>query len=200
MLSWQSDDGPGLEAARVLLGEGGFRAVGRMIRHAGPGADGPGGVFTASYRLVVGEDGALRRLVVDAAAAERERHLTISRSGDGDWLVDHGSGSTRLDARGALDVDLAFSPVFNSLPIRRLGLHREPARRDLPMVFVSLPDLAVEVTEQTYRTVTVGSDAAPGVVAFSAGGFAAEITVDLDGLVLDYPGIARRTDLAVAAT
>lgn len=193
MLSWHSDDGVGLEAARVLLGGGGFRAVGRMIRNV------PGGVFTASYRLVVGENGDVQRLVVDAAAAEREWHLTISRSADGDWLVDDGSGNTRLALGGARDVDLAFSPVFNTMPIRRLGLHREPGQHTIPVAFVSLPDAGVSLAEQTYRTVSVGAGSAPSVIGFSAGDFAAEITVDADGLVLDYPGIARRAELATRA-
>ncbi|RZT83528.1 hypothetical protein EV383_0333 [Pseudonocardia sediminis] len=193
MLTWQSDDGVGLESARVLLNGGGFRAVGRMIR------DVDGCVFTASYRLAVGDDGAVQRLVVDAASAEREKSLTINRSADGDWLVDDGSGNTRLSVGGALDVDLAFSPVFNTIPIRRLDLHREESQHTIPVAFVSLPDLTVELAEQTYRTVSAGAGGAPAVVGFSAGGFAAEITVDDDGLVLDYPGIARRAELATRA-
>lgn len=189
MLSWQSDDGVGLEAARVVLSDGGFRAVGRMIRNVS------GEVFTASYRLVVGEDGVVQRLVVDAAVAERERHLTVSRSADGDWLVDDGSGNTRLSLGGAQDVDLAFSPVFTTMPIRRLGLHRDPGEHTIPVAFVSLPDLRAELAEQTYRTVSVGSGSTPSVIGIAAGGVAAEITVDVDALVLDHPGIARRAKL-----
>jgi uncharacterized protein len=185
MTTWRSDDpaGPGLEAARVVLGETGFRAVGRMVRTT------DGGVFSASYRLVVGASGALERLVVDAAGEDRERQLTITRNEDGVWLVDDGSGASRIDAGDALDVDLAFSPVFNALPVRRLGLHREKGAHTLPMVFLALPELTVEVTEQTYRTVALGD---PAVVGFTAGDFAAEITVDTDGMVVDYPGIALR--------
>ncbi|TCK27190.1 putative glycolipid-binding domain-containing protein [Pseudonocardia endophytica] len=185
MTTWRSDDpaGPGLEAARVVLGGGGMRAVGRMVRTT------DNGVFTASYRLVVGTSGALERLVVDAAGEDRERQLTITRNEDGVWLADEGSGASRIDAGDALDVDLAFSPVFNALPIRRLDLHRESSEHTVPMVFLALPELTVEVTEQTYRTVSLSE---PAVVGFSAGDFAAEITVDPDGMVVDYPGIALR--------
>jgi uncharacterized protein len=188
MTTWRSDDpaGPGLEAARVVLGDGGWRAVGRMVRTTDEG------VFTASYRLVVGASGGLERLVVDTAAEERERHLTITRNDDGVWLADDGSGGARIDAGAALDVDLAFSPVFNALPIRRLGLHREKAEHTLPMVFVALPEATIEPTEQTYRTVRIGTDVDPAVVGLSAGDFAAEMTADADGMVLDYPGIALR--------
>lgn len=188
MTTWESDDpaGPGLEAARVVLGGSGFRAVGRMVRTTASG------VFTASYRLVAGASGAVERLVVDAADADRERQLTITRSEDGGWLADDGSGATRIDAGDALDVDLAYSPVFNALPVRRLGLHRDAGARTIPMVFVALPEATIEYTEQTYRTVRTGADGKPAVIGFSAGDFAAEITVDDDGMVLDHPGIARR--------
>ncbi|MEQ3551074.1 putative glycolipid-binding domain-containing protein [Pseudonocardia nematodicida] len=192
MLSWRAPGGAGLESARITLSGGGFRAVGRMIRGTGRG------VLTASYRLVVGGDGALSRLAVDVATADGEAQLTLSRSRDGVWLVDEGAGGTRGAFGGARDVDLAFSPVFNALPIRRLGLHREPAEHVLPMVFVDLPTLRVTAVEQTYRTVKPVSDTESALVGFAAGDFTAEMTVDADGFVLDYPGIASRTDLAGA--
>ena len=68
----------------------------------------------------------MRRLAVTCATAGRERYITLNRTDDGFWLLDTGMGGGRLDVEGAVDVDLAFSPLFNTLPIRRLGLHRRP--------------------------------------------------------------------------
>lgn len=191
MLTWQAEDGHGLEGVRMIPGHGhgGFRALGRMVRVE------PAGGFTSSYRLVVGEDGRVSRLSVTSAVAERERHLTINRTDDGVWLLDTGSGSgaVRDDCAGAVDVDLAYSPMFNTIPIRRLGLHREAGEHTLPMVYVSLPDLEVRVVEQTYRTVSV-FDAAAGHagIGFRSGDFTADLAVDADGVVTSYPGLARR--------
>jgi uncharacterized protein len=187
MLTWQAQDGHGLEGTRLLLGSG-LRALGRMVR-----LDTDAG-FTASYRLFVDSDGTLRRLSVTSAVAERERHLTISRTDDGVWLLDTGSGTggTRGDLAGAVDVDLAYSPMFNTLPIRRLNLHREPGEHVVPVVFVSLPALEVEVVDQTYRTVSALDGDDHAVVEFRWGDFTSELVVDADGLVVDYPGIARR--------
>jgi hypothetical protein len=189
MLTWQAEDGHGLEGTRLLLGNGGLRALGRLVR-AGEGGD-----FTASYRLVVGEDGTLERLSVTSATAERERHLTINRTDDGVWLLDTGTGTggTRSDFAGAVDVDLAFSPMFNTLPIRRLGLHRHPGEHRLPMVYVSLPDLEVQVVEQSYRTVSeLDGEDGHALVEFRWDDFTAELVVDADGVVASYPGLARR--------
>ena len=149
LVTWRSDDGRGVEGTRLLIGDGGLRALGRMM-HGGD-ADGP--AFTASYRLVADPDGRLRRLAVTSATAGRERHLTLNRTDDGFWLLDTGSGGGRSDFAGAVDVDLAFSPMFTTLPIRRLGLHHGPGDHLLRVVVVALPELTVEVVEQRYRTV-----------------------------------------------
>jgi hypothetical protein len=189
MLTWQAEDGHGLEGVRMLPGHGGFRALGRMVRVE------PAGGFTASYRLVVGEDGTLSRLSIASATAERERHLTINRTDDGVWLLDTGSGTgaVRDDCAGSVDVDLAFSPMFNTIPIRRLGLHREAGEHTLPMVFVSLPELEVRVVEQTYRTVSeLDEGTGHAGIGFRWGDFTADLVVDADGVVTSYPGVARR--------
>jgi hypothetical protein len=192
MLTWQADDGHGLEGARVSFAHG-FRAQGRLVRPD----------FTASYRLVVDEDGLLSRLSVTSDTAARERNLTMNRTGDGYWLLDagRGDGGTRSELGGAVDVDLAHSPLFNTLPIRRLGLHKEPGEHTMAMVFVTLPELEVQAVQQTYRTVSVvGPGDDPGVVAFSWDDFHAELVVDVDGLVLSYPGVATRLTSNEATT
>ena len=191
VVTWRSDDGRGLEGTRLLLG-GGLRALGRMV-HGGGGADDP--PFTASYRLVADADGTLRRLAVTSATANRERHLTLNRTDDGFWLLDTGSGGGRSDFGGALDVDLAFSPMSSTLPIRRLGLHRGPGDHLLTVVFVALPELTTEVVEQRYRSVSpLGTGARPdeAVVGFTWDAFTADLVVDADAVVTSYPGVAAR--------
>ncbi len=186
MLTWQADDGRGLEGTRLTLHGGGFRALGRLVRTD------PDGDFTASYRLVVADDGTVERLSVTSATATRERHLTINRTEDGFWLLDTGSGGTRAEFGGALDVDLAHSPMFNTLPIRRLGLHREPGEHTLPVVFVSLPDLQVGLVEQHYATRTVLDASGSATVTFRWDDFAADLAVDDEGVVITYPGVSSR--------
>jgi uncharacterized protein len=187
MLTWQAEGRPGLEGVRVHFGPGplGFRALGRIVRPD------PSGDLTASYNLVVREDGTLLRLSVTAATMAAEKHLTIQRTDDGFWLLDDGSGSTRADFDGAADLDLEFSPLFNSLPIRRRGLHREAGEVEVPMVFVSLPDLAVTTAVQEYRTVRVGAGDVPAQVGFTWEDFSADLAVDVDGFVISYPGLAE---------
>jgi uncharacterized protein len=199
LVMWRSDDGRGLEGTRLVTGPTGLRAVGRMV-HTGGAAE---PAFTASYQLAAGPDGTLSRLTVVSATAGRERHLTLRSTDDGFWMVDGGTGDGRSEFGGAVDVDLAFSPMFNTLPIRRLGLHRHAGDHLLAVVFVSLPELTTEVVEQRYRTVSpLGEGERPdeALVGFAWDGFTADLVVDADAVVTSYPGVASRIpDAAPAA-
>jgi uncharacterized protein len=188
MLSWAGMDCLRLEAARVVLSEVGLRATGSLVNAQQAQQEGVE-AYSASYSLATDEAGVVQRLTVRTAWAQGEQYVTVTRSEEGVWLVDHGQGAARTHFGGALDIDLEFSPLFNALPIRRLGLHRDAARHDLPVVFVALPSLEVRQVSQTYRTVSLGK---PTVVSISSDSWEAELTVDADGLVLEYPGLARR--------
>ncbi|HEY0812227.1 MAG TPA: putative glycolipid-binding domain-containing protein [Pseudonocardia sp.] len=184
MLTWQAHDGHGLEGVRVHYGAGkSFRALGRIVRAE------PSGDFTASYRLIVAEDGSVERASFTSATAGRERHLTVNRTEDGYWLLDTGSGGTRNDFSGAIDVDLAGSVIFNALPVRRLDLLKEGGEHTLPVLYVTSPELEVSVVRQTYRVLTTGEQP---VVEFRSEDFTAELSLDRDGFVIDYPGLAGR--------
>lgn len=186
MLTWAGEGASRLETVRVVAGDRGIRATGSMIAAATDDAP----AYSASYSLSTDEAGVVGRLTVRTTTASGERHVAISRSEEGTWLVDHGTGAVRTDFDGAADVDVAYSPLFNAVPVRRLGLHRSAAEHELPMVFVHLPSLEVELTRQTYRTVSVGPERS--VVSFASERFDVELTVDSEGLVIDYPGLAHR--------
>jgi uncharacterized protein len=186
MVTWRAADGHGFEGARVHFGTGkALRALGRIVRAE------PGGAWTASYRLVVGEDGDVERASLTSATAEKERHLTLNRTELGFWILDTGAGGNRTDFEGAIDVDLATSALFNAIPIRRLGLPGQAGEHELPMVFVTLPELEPRVVHQTY-VAQEGSR----TVEFRWDDFAADLTLDEDGVPVEYPGVASRHDAA----
>jgi hypothetical protein len=190
MLTWRGVRSTRLESARVLLGaEGRLRASGRIVT----AADGDAEAYNASFELTVDESGALSRLLLRSTTADEERQVQISRSEEGIWLVDYGQGAQRGSFDGALDVDLEGAVLFNTLPIRRLGLHREPGEHRLPVLFVALPTLTTRLEQQTYRTLDAGPDQETAVINYRDADISADLTVDADGLVLDYPGLATRT-------
>ena len=104
------------------------------------------------------------------------------------WLTVEvvGGHSCELGLEGADFFDLGFSPLFNSLPVRRDGLHRGGAPRDYAMLWIEVPSLAVERSAQRYEPLH------PGCVRFSDASFSADIELDEDGFVVSYPGLAER--------
>jgi len=187
LLTWQGVRAASLESARLLVSDGRLRASGRLVSAAAPvyGTE----AFSASYELTATKSGEVGRVLLRTTTADEERQVMLGRTDDGVWLIDHGQGAERDEFDGAADVDIAGAVLFNTLPIRRLDLHREAGEHELPVLFVSLPDLTVTLVRQTYRTVRVTDNGA--VVNYADADITADLTVDADGLVLDYPDLAR---------
>ena len=78
-----------------------------------------------------------------------------------------------------------FSPFFNALPIRRTGLYEHSDSISCPVVYVRLPDLTVE-------TAVISYSSAPDGIKLHSPVAETTITVDADGFILEYPGLAER--------
>ncbi|WP_225792832.1 putative glycolipid-binding domain-containing protein [Agrococcus sediminis] len=157
--------------------------------------------YSAAWSLEVGEGWITRRLDVAVRAQGWSRDLSLRRDDAARWSAEaRAAGTVALPAPGlsadvdldaAVDCDLGLCPVTNTMPIRRLGLLGPPvAEAELVMAWVEVPSLRVLRSGQRY-----GSHDA-GRVRYASGdrGFQAELVVDEDGLVVDYPGLARRVD------
>ena len=163
-----------------------IKAHGRMV--AAATASHP--AFSASYDLVTDDSGATKRLSLSVTLAERERQLNIARDEENMWLVqDKQNQAMRAPHGGALDVDVIYSPFFNALPIRRTGLHAGAESISLPVVYVRLPELTVETVTIDYSSEAPGPGAG---IKLKSPVAKTTITVDDEGFILDYPGLAER--------
>jgi hypothetical protein len=171
-----------MESVRVQLSGNRIKAYGRIV--AAATASHP--AFSASYDLVTDESGATKRLSLTVTLAERERQLSIARDEENMWLVQQHTGETNRAAYGgALDVDVIFSPFFNALPIRRTGLYERSESVVLPVVYVRLPELSVDEA-------TISYSSAPDGIKLHSPVAETKVTVDSEGFILDYPGLAER--------
>lgn len=175
-----------MESVRVQLHGNRIKAHGRIV--AAATASHP--AFSASYDLVTDDTGATKRLSLTVTLAERERQLSIARDDENLWMVqDHQSQSKRSAFDGALDVDVILSPFFNALPIRRTGLFERQEEISLPVVYVRVPELTVETAVISYAS--AGPEATSGIRLKSPVADTT-VTVDDDGFIIDYPGLAER--------
>ena len=179
---WAPWEGPGLEHLRLATSDGGVVANGLVI---GLEAGRP---FRIGYEIRC--DGHWRVREVRVASPDSERPvLELLADGEGHWKGRGGEPVPELD--GCIDVDISATPFTNTLPIRRLGL--EPGEsEELAVAYVRVPELLVGPERQRYGCLHARADG--GLYQFEAlpSGFTAELPVDAEGLVLDYPGLFRR--------
>jgi hypothetical protein len=122
---------------------------------------------------------------------------------DSDWSAAAGVPPGIVDEHslsGADDCDLGLCPVTNTMPMLRTILPRGRAvgpgpgpEVELVMAWVEVPSLRVRRSEQTYqlRRTAVDGTAVVRFVELDTS-FQADLQVDLDGLVINYPELARR--------
>jgi uncharacterized protein len=171
-LAWDGDPEWRQEVCELQLRDDGLAATGAQV-----GAEPT--PYRAVYELEARRGWVTRRLRVEVAGVGS---LDLRHDGKGTWA----GVENAAELEGVLDCDLAFSPLTNLMPVRRHRLHEQPGAVDFWMAWVSLPDLRVHRSEQRYEHL------APGRVRFSSDGFVADLELDSDGLVLVYPGLARR--------
>ncbi len=192
---WTPWTGPGLEHLRLTMEGDGVRADGLIL-----GLDEAGQSFRLRYEV----RGDLAWQVREVRAERLDSpgtQLHLIADGEGSWR--EANGEARPDLAGSIDVDLTATPFTNTLPIRRLGLERGESAA-IAVAWVDAPSLRVTLGRQRYTRL---GPAADPLLGSEAGGseavdryryeslgsdFVAELPVDGDGLVLDYPGLFRR--------
>jgi len=172
---WEWLDRPGLEHLSLQIGPTAVTAEGLVLVQLGPAP------LRVTYRVELDGDWRFRRAHLTAGA---DQTLDLARAADGAWSVD---GQAGPDLAGATDIDIMVTPFTNSLPIRRLRFQTgEP--QAIRVAYIALPDLTVEPAAQDYTQL------APDRFRYRSlsSDFKAELTVDGDGVVIDYPPIWRR--------
>jgi len=116
------------------------------------------------------------------------RDIHLRKEADDLWFVD---GLRRPDLDGCADVDFESSAVTNTLPLHRAHFTiNKPV--DVASAYVRAADLRVERLEQTYTLTRTTEHGFIFWYESPAFDFSCELTVDHAGLIVDYPGIAKR--------
>lgn len=181
-LFWAPWTDSGLEHLQLLVGTEGVQADGVVLLVS------ESVQFRLHYQVQCDPRWRVRKVLIRLMDGE-QRDIELTADGEGHWHDAHG---TPLEAlRGCVDVDISATPFTNTLPIRRLGL-RPGESATLDMVYVIVPDLRSQAVQQRYTCLEV--HAGGGTYTYEGLGtqFTANLPVDADGLVVDYPGIFRR--------
>jgi hypothetical protein len=111
---WASDQNLGLEHVALSKHADGYIVVSRFL---GAQADEP---VCVDYQLDLSRTWHVRHLEATWSTPIATARLQLERSVDGEWLS---NGTPRPELADCIDVDLAWTPLTNTLPIQRC-LHR----------------------------------------------------------------------------
>jgi hypothetical protein len=109
--------------------------------------------------------------------------VDVARSSAGRWSI---GGHEVPAVPGSADIDLAFTPATNLIPLRRLNL-AIGQEGEAMAAWLTFPDFSLRPLRQKYRRTS------PTTYAYSAPelAFQATLTVTDQGFVREYPGLWR---------
>jgi hypothetical protein len=187
---WQRIDSPGSEWCALERTPDGWRVQGIVLAEV---ATAP---VLVHYAIALASDWSTRavEIVMRSGNAIKPEELRLTVATEQRWQIEREPSQDEsmpqddlMALHGLTDVDLGFSPVTNTLPIRRL----DPAIGEAVAVtaaWVRFPELTIEPLPQTYTRL-----AERRYRYESAGGaFVTGIEVDDLGLVTTYEGGWRR--------
>jgi hypothetical protein len=181
---WAAWDGRGLEHLALSVESGGVRADSLIIA-----VDDEGRPYRARYVVECDGGWVVRRARIEVLE-QPARVMEVRADGRGGW-TDAVTGAA-LPLTGCVDIDIYPSPFTNTLPIQRLGGVGVGRPVVIDVAWVLLPALTIQVARQEYTRLERGEAGERWRFRALESGFTAELAVDGQGVVRDYPEIARR--------
>jgi len=184
-VAWAWTDRPGLETLRLVRNAAGTRAEGSVLVVL------DGVPTSASYTVEHDATWRFRRARIETDRSGARRAIDIRRDESRQWTID---GVPHPDLDGCDDLDLSVTPYTNTPALAAQPLTPGASRR-LRVAWVLVPSLDVRAVDQEYRRLRPrGPDV--GVTRYRYhnldSGFAGELVLGADGLVVEYGPWARR--------
>jgi uncharacterized protein len=174
---WRRQDQLGLEFAKLVGIDGEWYLTGTVvIVHESRPCE-------LRYRVVCSPDWRTESVDIRGTLGIQPVSIQVAHDAQLGWVM-NGGLCAGLD--GCTDIDLAFTPATNTLPIRRLALDVGQSA-DVSAAWLRFPEMSLgrldqrytRISESTYRYESAGGE------------FMRELTVTPDGFVQDYPGLWR---------
>jgi len=173
---WQPDLGEGAEHFSFRATDRGFEARGDVA------ATLEGKPLNASYLVETDAAWRTRRVRVEVKGGGA---LEILSDGAGHWQRRDGVALAELD--GCMDPDISMTPFTNTVAIRRLG-SKVGETAEIKVAYILVPELSLRPAPQRYTHLSQRLWRFDGLDI----DFTADITVDNEGFVVDYPGLFQR--------
>jgi hypothetical protein len=178
---WRAWDGPGLGHLRLAVRDSGVVADGLVLGVA------EGRPFRLAFEVRC--DRLWRVRYAHVGVPGEPPRVELLSDGEGNWATADGQAVRHL--RGCEYVDISETPFTNTLPIQRLGL-APGETADVSVAYFDGSELQPWPEPQRYTCLEKNDRGGLYRYLSLDGGFTADLPVDADGLVTDYPGLFER--------
>ena len=172
---WRRLDKPGHEFARTFFDESCWHLTGTAIFVDDKKP------CCLDYRIKCDSEWETLSARVAGWVGEKAVEIEIIVEQNRRWLL---NGQECAQAAGCIDLDLNFSPLTNTLPIRRLNLN-VGEKAEVRAAWLKFPGFEIEPLEQSYHRI----DQTTYRYESAGGRFVAELKVNEKGLITYYPNI-----------
>ncbi|MEJ1236679.1 putative glycolipid-binding domain-containing protein [Chryseolinea sp. T2] len=141
-------------------------------------------LYYVHYSLSTDARGHTTSLRIDVQHNDQLVRHELLKDASGTWKY---NGRERAEFNGCIDVDIPVTPFTNTLPIRRLRLGQKETAV-IQVIYCDLLSNRIHSVRQRYTMISDTSYHYENI----PNDFEATITVDDDGLVVDYPQLFKR--------
>jgi uncharacterized protein len=142
-------------------------------------------LYKVDYKITTNAHGHTVLCDVIVRHSDRDIKMNFRSNGSGGWTL---NGKMAPEFEGCIDVDIPLTPFTNTLPIRRSRL--TPGQETVvPVLYIDILGHRLSSLKQKYRRISENIYHYENI----PNDFEADIEVDQDGLVVDYPELFVRT-------
>ena len=180
-IMWVPWSAAGLEHLRLLQQDGNILADSFML---GVSNRMP---FRLHYEITCDSNWIVKELSLTLLSGN-PKNIKIQSDGQGHWSTHTGDPIPSLE--GCIDVDISATPFTNTLQIRRLAL-RPGQSAEVLVAYVLIPEMELMTDRQRYTCLELKSNGGLYKYESMESDFEADLPIDSDGLVIDYPGLFK---------
>lgn len=139
--------------------------------------------YRIMYEIQLDKNWLVRSFEIRTEMRGKEEYTAYTTNTLGHWTK---NGQPAHEFDDCIYIDIFPTPFTNSLPINHLNMEQGESR-DIKVLYIDIPAEKIQAKEQRYTKLS------PTEYKFEniPNDFEAVITVDEDGLVLDYPGLFK---------
>lgn len=178
-IHWKGREYASRESCRITTGDEGLK-VDSVIRGSYREKN-----YRIEYNILANSAWEVLTFSVTSQVNGGESLVALESDGKGSWKTREGLALDQFN--GCIDIDISLTPFTNTLPIRRLNLSIGEAS-EIRVLYLDLLNEETKPVSQKYIRISQAEYLYQNI----PNDFEALVTVDNDGLVVDYPGLFER--------